>query len=142
VQAVVNYFGPENFLSMVGQPSTINRTEEGYPEALLIGGRVQDKPEAARAASPITYVTSGDPPVLTAHGTEDPLVPFAQATEFHQRLTLAKIPNVLITMKGGGHGFSEPKLTEMVQAFLGKYLRGQEAELKDTEIPTTPRPRK
>jgi acetyl esterase/lipase len=134
VQAVVNYFGPENFLSMVNQPSSIDRTVEGYPEALLIGGRVQDKPEAARAASPITYITSGDPPVLTAHGTEDPLVPFAQATEFHQRLKLAKIPATLLTMQGGGHGFAHPQLTETVQKFLAKHLLGHEAELQDAVI--------
>jgi acetyl esterase/lipase len=134
VQAVVNYFGPENFLTMVTQASTVDRTTDSYPEAALIGARVQDNPQAARHASPVTYVSPGDPPVLTAHGTEDPLVPYAQGTEFHEKLLQAKVPSLLITMKNGGHGFSHPQLTELVGAFLAKHLRGVAADLQDTEI--------
>jgi acetyl esterase/lipase len=134
VQAVVNYFGPENFITMVTQPSTVDRTVDSYPEAALLGGRVQDKKDAAIHASPVTYISAGDPPVLTAHGTDDPLVPYAQGTEFHEKLKAAQVPSLLITMKNGGHGFSHPQLTEMVAAFLAKHLRGVSAELKDTEI--------
>jgi acetyl esterase/lipase len=79
VTCVVNFFGPENFITMVTQESTIDRTTANYPEALLLSGRVQDKPEVAREASPITHVSAGDAPVLTAHGTKDPLVPYAQS---------------------------------------------------------------
>jgi len=78
--------GRRTSLTMVTQPSTVDRTTPDYPEALLIGGGVQDMPEAAKLASPVTYISKDDPPFLTAHGTKDPLVPFAQAEELHAGL--------------------------------------------------------
>ena len=47
--------------------------------ATFLGGPPDEKQEAARAASPITYVSSGDPPMLLIQGTKDPLVPYDQA---------------------------------------------------------------
>ena len=138
VTCVVNFFGPENLETMVKQESTIDRTTPDYPEAALIGGRVQDKPEAARSASPVTYIDSKDAAFLTAHGTRDPLVPFAQATELHQKLKAAGVPSVLLTMDGGGHGFASPELDKAVNQFLAKHLRGEAAELKDATLTPLP----
>jgi acetyl esterase/lipase len=138
VQAVVNYFGPENFLTMVTQPSTVDRTTPDYPEALLIGGRVQDMPEAAKMASPVTYISQDDPPFLTAHGTKDPLVPFAQAEELHAGLKKAGASSVLITMKDAGHGFGSPELDNVVRRFLDKHLRGIEGEVQDATLSSSP----
>lgn len=138
VQAVVNYFGPENFLTMVTQPSTVDRTTPDYPEALLIGGRVQDMPEAAKLASPVTYISNDDPPFLTAHGTKDPLVPFAQAEELHAGLKKAGAASVLITMKDAGHGFGSPELDKVVRRFLDKHLRGIKGEVQDATLSSSP----
>ena len=141
VTCVVNFFGPENFLSMVNQESTVNRTTPGYPEALLLGGRVQEKQDAAKEASPVTHISKGDAAFLTAHGTEDPLVPFAQATELHERLKAAEVSSVLVTMKDGGHGFVSPELDTMIQKFLDLHLRGQAAELADATLTPSAAPR-
>ena len=141
VQAAVNYYGPEDFITMVTQPSTVDRTVAGYPEALLIGGRVQDMPDAAKNASPVTYITKDDPPFLTAHGTKDPLVPFAQATELQELLKKAEVPTVLLTMKNGGHGFQSGELDETVHRFLDKHLRGIDAKIEDAVIEVTPGPK-
>lgn len=138
VQAVVNFFGPENFVTMVTQPSTIDRTTANYPEALLIGGRVQDMADAARGASPVTYISKDDPPFLTAHGTKDPLVPFAQATELHEKLKAAGVSSVLATMEGGGHGFTSRELDDFVHRFLDRHLRGVQGHLEDRTIEVTP----
>lgn len=138
VTAVVNFFGPENLQTMVTQKSTMDRTTADYPEALLIGGRVQDKPEAAQQASPVTHISRGDAAFLTAHGTEDPLVPFAQATELHEKLKLAGVPSVLISMDGGGHGFASRELDEVVGRFLDLHLLGKPAELKDATLKPLP----
>ncbi|MBX7211267.1 MAG: alpha/beta hydrolase fold domain-containing protein [Verrucomicrobiaceae bacterium] len=133
VTCVVNFFGPEDFITMVTKPSTIDRTTPDYPEALLIGGRVQDMPERARAASPITYVSGDDPPFLTAHGTKDPLVPYDQALELDAAMEKAGVSHLLIEMTNGGHGFRSPDLDLRVKQFFDLHLRGAEGE-----IPTTP----
>ncbi len=138
VSCVVNFFGPEDFVTMVTQPSTVDRTTQDYPEALLIGGRVQDQQEAAKRASPVTYISKDDPPFLTAHGTKDPLVPYAQATELHEGLKKAGVSSILITMKNGGHGFASPALNEVVKSFLAKHLRGVDAKIEDQTIDLTP----
>lgn len=139
VQAVVNYYGPENFVTMVKQPSTVDRTTQDYPEALLIGGRVQDNADAAKNASPVTYISKNDPPFLTAHGTKDPLVPFAQAEELHAKLKQAGVPSVLITMQNGGHGFGSRELDDVVHRFFDKHLRGIESKIVDATIEVEPR---
>ncbi len=135
VQCVVNFFGPQNFDSMVTQESSVDRSTKDYPEALLLGGRVQDIPEVARAASPITHVSAGDAPFLTAHGNKDPLVPFAQARELHVALTKAGVESTLIEMTDAGHGFRSPELDSRIDLFLAKHLLGKPAEIPSLPIP-------
>lgn len=139
VNCVVNFFGPENFITMVTQESTMDRKTSDYPEALLIGGRVQDKQEAAKAASPTTYVSAGDSAFLTAHGTKDPLVPYAQGQEIDAALKKAGVESLLITMTNGGHGFRSPELDQRVQQFFDKHLRGIAAEISTEAILTEPK---
>jgi acetyl esterase/lipase len=79
VSGVVNFFGVTEILAIIGQPSDIDRTSLQAPEAMLIGGALLNNTEKARAASPITYVTPNDPPVLTIHSTADLTVPYDQA---------------------------------------------------------------
>jgi acetyl esterase/lipase len=135
VTCVMNFFGPENFLSMVRQPSTVDRTKGGdYPEALLLGGPVQEKEAAAKEASPVTHVSKGDAAFFTAHGTKDPLVPFAQAQEIHAALQKAGVPSLLQEMTNGGHGFRSPILDERVKQFFDLHLRGIAAEIVPTPI--------
>jgi dipeptidyl aminopeptidase/acylaminoacyl peptidase len=122
---------------MVTQPSSIDRTTADYPEALLIGGRVQDKPDAAKAASPITYVSADDPPFLTAHGTKDQLVPYDQALELDAAMKKAGAPHLLIEMTGAGHGnFRNLEINARVRTFLDKHLRGVRGEISTQPIAT------
>jgi hypothetical protein len=65
-------------IAIIGQPSDIDRTKPNAPEVMLIGGCLRDNPDGAnlsKAASPMTYVTPNDAPVLIVHGTEDRTVP-------------------------------------------------------------------
>ena len=135
VTCVVNYFGPENFLTMVGQKSSIDRSKgKQYPEALLLGGPVQDIEEAAKQASPVTWASSDDPPFLTLHGTEDPVVPFAQGEEIHAALQKAGAESHLVPVVGAGHGVGGPEVTERVTAFLNKHLREKTSEISSAPI--------
>jgi len=59
-----------------------------------------------RAASPISYVTDDDPPVLLIHGDQDTIVPFSQSEVFKEALEQENVDVELIRMPGGGHGMS------------------------------------
>ncbi|MCZ9339378.1 alpha/beta hydrolase, partial [Streptomyces sp. TRM76130] len=48
-------------------------------EALLLGGPPADRPEAARAASPVSHAGPDAPPFLLLHGADDCLVPARQS---------------------------------------------------------------
>jgi acetyl esterase/lipase len=132
VAAVVNFFGPSDFLAIIGQPGHIDSTRSDDSMAKLLGGGLHENPEKAKAASPITYVTANDPPMLTVHGTRDPTVPYDQAVRMDATLRKAGVTSYFITVKGGGHGFGN-LADGRVKAFLDKYLRG-----KDVEISTEP----
>lgn len=135
VTCVVNFFGPENFVTMVRQPSTVDRTKgKEYPEALLLGGAVPDREAVAREASPVTHVSKGDAAFFTAHGTKDPLVPYAQGEEIHAALQKSGVPSLLQEMTNGGHGFRSPILDERVKQFFDLHLRGVPAEIVTSPI--------
>lgn len=141
VTCVVNYFGPEDFLTMVKQPSTIDRTKgSDFPEAKLLGGPVSEREAIAKEASPVTHISKGDAPFFTAHGTKDPLVPYAQAEELHAALQKAGVASLLQEMTNGGHGFKSPVLDERVKQFLDLHLRGLKSDLQTPPISVAARP--
>jgi acetyl esterase/lipase len=140
VSCVVNFFGPENFITMGKQPSTIDRQgTKDYPEALLLGGPIAERPNEAREASPVTHVSTGDAPFFTAHGTKDPLVPFAQGEELHTALRQAGVPSLFQEMTDAGHGFKNKLLDERIQQFVDLHLRGIVSKIDTTPIPMQPK---
>ncbi|MDG2381507.1 MAG: alpha/beta hydrolase [Pirellulaceae bacterium] len=107
VQAVCDWFGPTDFLQMNAHAPVPNRLDHdaaNSPESQLVGGAIQDHPDRVHAASPITYVTSDDPPFLIMHGDRDPLVPFHQSQLLHRSLQAAGVESKLRRIKGAGHG--------------------------------------
>ncbi len=110
VQAVVSFAGPTNLgaeLPDVSQDLV----------AAFLGGRAFEVPEKAAAASPITYVDAGDPPMLLVQGTKDPLVPHAQATEMIEALTSAGVEGRVEFLIGAGHGWPEEHARVMRATF-------------------------
>ncbi len=134
ISAVVNLFAPTDLLALIDSKSEIDRTDPQSPEALLLGGPLQDNPEKARAASPITYVHSGAPPVLTVHGDADPLIPYDQALRLNEALKFAGVPNPLITVIGGAHGGFPDEVMERVATFLSRELLGQDVALSTEPV--------
>jgi acetyl esterase/lipase len=98
VRAVVNYFGPTDLLA----PDLPDVSKPLVRD--FLGGAPRDKEELAKRASPITFVTKDDPPVLTFQGTKDPLVPHTQATKLADALTAAGVRGRVELIVGGGHG--------------------------------------
>ncbi len=135
VACVVNLFGPENFITMQMQPSTIDRqSTKDYPEALLLGGTISDRQDAAREASPVTHISKGDAPFFTAHGTNDPLVPFDQGKELHAALQLAGVSSLFQEMTDAGHGFKSKVLDERIKQFFDLHLKSIPSDIDTTPI--------
>jgi acetyl esterase/lipase len=88
VEAVVSGFGPTD----------LRGAAEGRPEPVFAAGR-------AAEASPITYVSKDDPPVLLLHGTKDPVVPFEQSERLEKALREAGVSVTLVPARGAGHGY-------------------------------------
>ena len=129
VQAVVNWFGPADLLTMGAQSdsdSRIKHDDANSPESRLIGGAVQEQKEKARAASPVTYATEDDAPMLLMHGDRDELVPHAQSIELRDALQKAGAEATLQTLPGAGHGsgdFGKRETFEAVRAFFALHLK-------------------
>jgi acetyl esterase/lipase len=138
VQAVVNYFGPSELLTMDDHPGTMTHNAPDSPEALLIGGPIQEHKDKTNQASPLTHAGKDDAPMLLVHGTEDPLVPFPQSQKIDQALDEAGVESILITVDGGGHGKGFPQdLDQVVRQFLDRHLRGSDSPVEETTLPAS-----
>jgi acetyl esterase/lipase len=118
VQAVVSYAGPTNLLAELPDVSKPLL-------ATFLGGPQPEKADAARKASPITYVNAGDPPMLLIQGTKDPLVPYDQAYQMAEALTKAGVPGRVELLLGEGHGWPKEhaRVMRATYAFLGQHLK-------------------
>jgi acetyl esterase/lipase len=126
VQAVVDYFGPTDFLKMDTHrsPNGMLHDPADSPESQLIGGSIQENKDKVARANPITYVTPGDPPFFICHGDQDPLVPHDQSELLEAALKKAGVPVTFYTVKGAGHGgFKDPKVPELTRDFLAAHLK-------------------
>jgi len=97
VQAVIVMSGISDFTSNI--PNGLN-TSIFYAFGYLANSNTPEN----IAASPISYVTSDDPPFLIIHGDKDGVVPLAQAETLHNTLTEAGVPSMLVIVQGGDHG--------------------------------------
>ena len=140
VKCVVDQFGPSDLLAMADYPSRIDHNAPDSPESELIGGAIQEHKDAARAASPITYVSRDDPPFLILHGTEDPLVPFNQSERLAEALKAAGVPCTFVKVVEAGHGgFRSPEVGRRIRQFLDKHLRDRPVgEVSDAPILRSP----
>ena len=103
--------------------------------ARLLGGRPDEVPEVARAASPLSHVTPDDAPVICIHGTADQLVPYSQTTKLDKAYERAGVECVVLTIPDGGHGgFRNPEVNVRTKQFLDKHLRGKDATISEEPI--------
>jgi acetyl esterase/lipase len=119
VQAVVAYFGP---VDLLGEYPPVSQDIV----AKFIGGTKAEKTAEYRRASPITYVNSGDAPMLLFQGTNDVLVPFDQAYLMARALTEAKVPGRVELLLGSGHGWGGQDLDHTRNEtfeFFGRWLK-------------------
>jgi acetyl esterase/lipase len=129
VQGAVGWFAPTD----------LNDYAQGAPTDILemltdlLGCPPPSCPALAAMASPTTYVRSGGPPILVAHGDLDEVVPYRQARIMAERLRAAGNGGALIEVLNAAHGFApvpwyaeiEPGLDEIFRllvAHLGRAL--------------------
>ena len=110
VAAIVNWFGISDVNELLDGPNM-----KAYAVVWL--GSAPDREQIATRVSPLTYVRAGLPPVLTIHGDADPTVPYTQSVRLHKALTDAGVPNELMTVPGGKHGFDCCNLQERTKAY-------------------------
>jgi acetyl esterase/lipase len=120
VQAVVNVFGPTDMASCYQKSSV------AWIFRLFLGGTPDEAAERYKAASPLTYVSKDDPPVLTLHGDMDALVPVEQARMLDERMKAVGAPHTLMVFEGQGHGFGGEhgkKAADATWAFFDRHLK-------------------
>jgi len=134
IQAVVDWFGPTDFLKMDEQLKAgkvqnpqIHSTPDS-PESELIGKNLVAAPELVRIVNPETYITSDDPPFFIQHGRLDHLVPYQQSENLALKLTSVigqeKVTFELLENNDhGGPGFTTEENLNKVFAFLDQYLK-------------------
>jgi acetyl esterase/lipase len=131
VQAVCDWFGPTDLLTM--PPNTISetRTEADIAQsngAKLLGATVRDVPALAKQASALCQVSEDDPPFLIMHGEKDPGVPLSQSQRLHEKLLTAGAQSELKVIANAGHGgkeFQAPEAKQLVLDFFSKTLKDQ-----------------
>jgi acetyl esterase/lipase len=125
VDAVVDWFGPTDFLIMDSCGSSFSHDDVRSPESSLIGGAIQDNPGKCALANPITYVHKGNPPFLIFHGDKDPLVPHCQSRKLFENLQKEGVESELVVVSEGGHGpgVMIEKYYDQMIAFLKNQLK-------------------
>ncbi len=121
VQAVACFFPPTDFLNYGGTGRDITQAleaelkpfhaafdfvelDQASGRYVLITGKAR-RLEIARDISPVTHVSSDDPPALIVHGDADTLVPIQQSQTMVKALEAAGVPAKLVVKKGQGHGW-------------------------------------
>lgn len=138
VQAVVDVYGV----------SDVNKIGADYSEAVqqshlsaaatealwvngspVFGGKdggIAANPEGAKAANPMTYISSKTAPFLLMHGDADVLVSPSQTELLREALAEHNIEATRYLVKGAAHGgpfWVQPEIMDIVISFYDKHLK-------------------
>ena len=118
-------FGPSDFTD----DSANNLSHEA---GILFGVKQADK-DMLKLASPVTYITPDDPPILILHGDKDSTVDLKQSELFFNALAAAGVHTELVIVQDGEHGFvpvgvdftipTRGQITQIMIEFFDKYLK-------------------
>ncbi len=128
VQAIVDYYGPTNFMTILPQSTPHGLSVRVPALQLLLGDRPEEVPDLARLASPVFHVDANDPPLLLIHGDQDPQVPINQSHELHAKYREHNLPVTFEVVHGGAHGgdsFHDERRNDLVQKFFTKHLSSE-----------------
>ncbi|MFM9118441.1 MAG: prolyl oligopeptidase family serine peptidase, partial [Planctomycetota bacterium] len=109
VQAVVSFFGPTDLAA-----DDLPPVSQGLVKDFL-GGTMAERAEIYRRASPVSYASKGDAPLLIFQGTRDPLVPHTQAFRMTDAMTRANVPGRVELLLNANHGWAGEQLNHTVE---------------------------
>ncbi|AEI46914.1 alpha/beta hydrolase [Runella slithyformis] len=119
-KAVVDFYGPTDLTLLPGNEDVKS------PEGILIGAKPLERPDLAKAASPITYIDKNDPPFLIYHGEKDNIVSNKQSKLFSAWLNHFGVKNELTIVKDAPHFgkmYDVDEIKNKVIAFLKEELK-------------------
>lgn len=126
VQAVVDWYGPTDFTPFASGKEELGKNVDWMVERFF-GGKVTEHLAEAKTASPISFVSADDPPILIMHGTEDTLVPLSQSIRFAEALKQAGAKPTLVVIEGKGHVLFPQEYFDRVTQFFQDNLRTKTA---------------
>jgi len=110
VQAVVDLFGPSELQLYADESTSFSRNKSA--ELLL-------------SASPLSYLTTDDPPIIIFHGSEDNVVPVSQSIYLNEQYQSKGLESSLYIINGASHGgleFSDGVRFQLIKDFLDTYI--------------------
>jgi acetyl esterase/lipase len=119
-KAIVDFYGPTDLTIFPGAE------DPKSPESTLIGATPVDRPDLAKAASPLTYIDKNDPPFLIFHGEKDNLVSNRHSKLLSSWLSYYGVRNELTIVKDAPH-FGRMYDVEEIRTKVITFLK---AELK------------
>jgi len=119
VAAIISMYAPSNF-----NDTSVDIKQ--FKSLIHWFGKNVNNPTFINSISPVSYIKKSSPPVFIVHGNADPVVPYSQSKNLHQKLSDSGVYNEFITVDGGSHGnFDADKKAEINIAlinFLNKVL--------------------
>ncbi|MBY0356373.1 MAG: alpha/beta hydrolase [Candidatus Obscuribacterales bacterium] len=126
IQAAVNWAGLSDLVSVAEQapPNCQIDFKSSSSPVLALLGPGKNK-EAYLKASPVTYISKDDPPILVVYGDKDDVVPPAQSEEFCRILKVKGATFASCVISGGGHSLGQKAAFSKTLEFLKTYLQGR-----------------
>jgi acetyl esterase/lipase len=119
-KAVVDFYGPTDLVLLPGNDDI------KAPEAILIGAKPLERPDLAKAASPITYIDKNDPPFIIFHGEKDNIVSNKQSKLFQAWLQYYGVKSEITIVKDAPHFgtmYDVEEIRTKVIAFLNQHFK-------------------
>jgi len=121
VAAIVDFYGITDVADLLDGPNKKAFPENWHYTVQWLGNQ-PNREAVAKAASPLTYVRAGMPPVISIHGDADPLVPYQHSVRLQDALQKAGVAHELVTIPGGGHGNFSVDQWQRAYAAVEKFL--------------------
>lgn len=98
-----------------------------YHDMKMFAKTRAEAPELYERASPVTYASAGDAPLLIIHGTKDETVPISQSESLVAALQKAAVPHQFVVVTNAPHTFHllppQQDLRPVVMEFLNRHLK-------------------
>jgi len=124
VQAAICVSGVYDFL--MERRGRFPNSEEDLAVVRFLGGSPLQNRDLARRASPLTYLSPDDPPVLVFHGELDPRIDAEQARQFASASKAMGREDPVVLLPNEGHGRNvlpeDPQSRQLIRDFFARHL--------------------